>query len=83
MGDIKPHNTTDLIHSKSELYTMHLNILLNDKLNQLKQQDVLLDHLRTVKIKEIEFKKSTLQEEIKELRREIQEKSVINVKEVK
>lgn len=79
MSDIQ-RNEKDIMMRDAELFIKHLQVLLSEKLNQLKQLDVHLDNLRTVEMKRIELKKCTLEKEIQEIEYEIQRKSVIEVK---
>jgi len=78
MADI-PRNDRDIMLRDMELFVKHLQVLLSEKLNQLKQLDVHLDNLRTVEMKRIELKKATLEKEIQELEHEIKKKSVIDI----
>lgn len=79
MADIQ-RNDKDIMLRDMELFIKHLQVLLSEKLNQLKQLDVHLDNLRTVEMKRIELKKATLEKEILEIKQEIKNKSVIEVK---
>ncbi|NIU85163.1 MAG: hypothetical protein GWN64_17215 [Candidatus Thorarchaeota archaeon] len=78
MADIQ-RNDKDIMLRDMELFIKHLQVLLSEKLNQLKQLDVHLDNLRTVEMKRIELKKATLEKEIQEIKYEIKQKSVIDV----
>lgn len=72
---------SDLILRNEELYKQHLQIMVNEKLNQLKQLDVRLDHILTVEVKQIELKKNELMKEIESIQQELDRKS--NIIEVK
>ena len=74
MADIS-RNDSEIVVRNADLFVKHLHILLSEKLNQIKALDVHLDHLRTVEMKRVEFKKDTLEREIQELKQEIKEKS--------
>lgn len=77
MGDIKRHiENTELQIRHPKLYIKELNVRLNEKLNQLKQLDVQLDYLRTVKVEELELQKSFLEKDIEDLKLTIRKKSV-------
>jgi hypothetical protein len=81
MADVnRSSSDSDIMIRKPELYLQHLEIILNEKLNQIKALDVHLDQLRTVEMKRIELKKATLEEEIKALKAEIGRKTVIEIK---
>lgn len=83
MADIERNMDGDLIEKDHELKIMDLNVLLNEKLNQLKALEVHLDKLRTVEVKRIEFKKAHLSAEIENLKAHIQRISVIDIKKQK
>jgi len=79
MGDID-RSGNELIREDQELRVQYLNVILSEKLNQLKQLDVHLDRLRTVEMKQIELKKATLAKEIVRVKATIQKESVIEIK---
>jgi hypothetical protein len=69
MADINRGSVNgDLVKEVPELWKKQLQVLLNEKENQLKQLDVHLDHLRTVEIKRIELKQGILLKEIEQLK---------------
>lgn len=76
MGDI-PRSGSDLVLKDDTLFIKHLEILINEKLNQLKQLDVRLDHLMTVEVKQIELKKEELKKEIEAIQLDLKKKSKI------
>ena len=81
MADInRSSSDSDIMVRKPELYLQHLEIIYNEKLNQIKGLDVHLDQIRTVEMKRIELKKATLEEELKALKAEIGRKTVIEIK---
>lgn len=80
MSDIN-RSGSDLVLRDNELYKKHLQILKNEKLNQLKQLDVRLDHILTVEVKQIELKHDELKKEIESIQQELDQKN--NIIEVK
>lgn len=71
---------SDLILRDEHLRRKHLQILINEKLNLLKQLDVRLDHLMTVEVKQIELKKDELVKEIESIQQELNQDNVIEGK---
>lgn len=78
MGDID-RNSNEIMRDDPELRVQYLNVVLSEKLNQIKQLDVHLDKLRTVEMKQIELKKATLEKEIARVRYMIQNESAIDI----
>jgi len=72
---------SDIVLRDIGLFKQHLQILINEKLNQLKQLDVRLDHILTVEVKQIELKKNELAKEIESIQQELDQKN--NIIEVK
>lgn len=68
---------SDIVKYDDELKTKHLQILVNEKLNQLKQLDVRLDHILTVEVKQIELKQDELKAEIVSIQQELNRKNKI------
>jgi hypothetical protein len=68
MADIDRDGTSlEIIDSNSELKKKHIQILINEKTNQIKQLEVRLDHMKTVEMKQIELRIETLQIEVNRL----------------
>ena len=67
MADIN-ERVYNLIQADSELKKRHTEILINEKLNLLKQLDVQLDHIETVQVPQIKLRQSTIEKEIGDLK---------------
>lgn len=65
---------SDLVVYGDDILKQHLEIQVNEKLNQLKQLDVRLDHIMTVEVKQIELKKSELKKEVESIQQELNRK---------
>ncbi len=76
MADIN-RSGSDLILRDEVLKRKHLAILISEKLNQLKQLDVRLDHIMTVEVKQVELKKDELVKEIESIQQELSRNNVI------
>lgn len=75
------NNTTDLVRNDDGLNKKHLQIIINEKINLLKQLEVRLDHIMTVEVKQIELKMDVLKKEVEAIQRELDNKSnIIDVK---
>lgn len=70
-------NDGDLVKYGDDIMCQHLEIQINEKLNQLKQLDVRLDHIMTVEVKQIELKKNELKKEVESIQQELNRKSKI------
>ena len=84
MADIQ-RNERMLVQGDPELKRMWLEVQVNERLNQLKGLDVLLDKIMTVQVKELELKKEELKKEILSLQTELSRQTIIevNAKEIK
>lgn len=80
MSDLN-RSGSDIVLRDAGLKRKLLQIQVNEKLNQLKQLDVRLDHLMTVEVKQIELKKDELIKEIESIQQELNRKNVIEIKE--
>ena len=78
MSDIQ-RNDRQLVHGDPELKKMWLTIQINERENQLKQLDVLLDKIKTVDIKQLELKKEELKKEIINLQNELGRQTIIEI----
>jgi hypothetical protein len=70
MGDIN-RSGSDLVKYDDSMKQKHLQILINEKINLLKQLDVRLDHILTVEVKQIELKQDELKTEIVSIQQEL------------
>lgn len=70
MGDIN-RSGSDLVKYNDVMRKMHLQILINEKINLLKQLEVRLDHIMTVEVKQIELKREELKTEIVSIQQEL------------
>lgn len=64
----------ELVVYGDDILKQHLEIQINEKLNQLKQLDVRLDHIMTVEVKQIELKKNELRKEVESIQQELNRK---------
>lgn len=78
MADIN-RNDRSLVQGDPELKARWLTIQVNERLNQLKQLDVLLDKMMTVDIKQLELKKEELKKEITSLQNELSRLTIIEI----
>lgn len=80
MSDIN-RSGSDMILRDDGMRKKHMQILVNEKINQLKQLDVRLDHLMTVEVKQIELKQDELRHEIESIQQELNRANkIIDVK---
>jgi hypothetical protein len=69
MSDIdRGGSSTDIMLRDEKLRKFHEEILISEKLNQIKQLDLMIDKMKTVDMRRLELKQQTLAREIEELR---------------
>lgn len=78
MADIS-RNDRALVQGDPELRVKWLAIQINERKNQLKQLDVLLDKILTVEIKQLELKKDEVKKEIISLQNELDRQTIIEI----
>lgn len=78
MADIQ-RNDRQLVQGDPELKKMWLAIQISERVNQLKQLDVLLDKIMTVDVKQLDLKKEELKKEIISLQTELHRQTIIEV----
>ena len=66
---------SDIVLRDEHLLQQHLQIQLNEKVNQIKQLAVRLDHIMTVEVKQVELKQNELRKEIESIQQELNRKS--------
>lgn len=70
MSDIQRNDRT-MVHGDPELKKLWLVVQINERINQAKQLDVLLEKIVTVDVKQLELKKEELKKEILKLQNEL------------
>lgn len=78
MADIQ-RNDRAIIQGDPRLKQMHLGVQINERINSIKQLDVLLDKIMTVDIKQLELKREELKKEIETLQTEYNRHAIIEV----
>lgn len=82
MSDISRNDRGALVHGDPALKKLWLNLQINERINQEKQLDVLLEKLITVDVKQLELKKEELKKEILKLQNELHRLTVTGDKQV-
>lgn len=75
MSDIQ-RNERALVHGDPVLKKLWLQVQINERINQAKQLDVLLEKILTVEVKQLELKKEELKKEIINLQNELSRRAV-------
>jgi len=76
MADLNRSETDLSIYSDEILKKKHTRILINERINQIRQLEVNLERLKTIDMKKVELSIDVLRKEIKTLENELGEKII-------
>ena len=76
MADLNRSETDLSIYSDEIVKKKHTRILINERINQIRQLEVNLERLKTIDMKKVELSIDVLRKEIKTLENELGEKII-------